>query len=163
MAEHHYNKSSLIMFRILFVLFLLVPLIEIYFLIQVGEVIGAGWTIFSVVATAVIGAGLIRTQGASTLLRAQANLQQGSLPALEMLEGIALAVSGVLLLIPGFFTDALGFILLIPFFRQALIKPLLKKGQFTMQGKTMYSHRDSDDSTIIEGEIVDRDDHEQLK
>lgn len=161
-ASLHY-KVAYIMFRILFVLFLLIPLIELYFLIQVGEVIGAGWTIFFVLATAVIGASLIRAQGASTLLRAQANLQQGSLPALEMLEGIALAMSGVMLLIPGFFTDTLGFILLIPIFRRALIKPLLNKGQFTMRGHTMYSHRNSDDSTIIEGEIVDRDDHEQLK
>ncbi len=151
------------MFRILFVLFLFIPLIEIYFLIQVGEVIGAGWTIFSVVATAVIGIGLIRTQGASTLLRAQANLQRGSLPALEILEGIALAVSGVLLLIPGFFTDTLGFILLIPAFRRAMIKPLINKGSFTMHGQTMYSQSRHHDSNIIEGEIVERDDHQQLK
>ena len=143
------------MFRILFFLFLFIPLVEIYFLIQVGEVIGAGWTIFSVVATAVIGVSLIRSQGASTLLRAQQNLQQGSLPALEILEGIALAISGILLLIPGFFTDTFGFILLIPLFRQALIKPLLKKGLFTMRGQAMYSQRSADDSTIIEGEIVD--------
>jgi len=138
-------------------------LIEIYFLIQVGEVIGAGWTIFSVLATAVMGAGLIRAQGASTLLRAQTNLQQGSLPAMEMLEGIVLAVSGLLLLIPGFFTDAIGFLLLVPFIRRALIKPLLKNGQFTMRGHTMHSQTRPDDSTIIEGEIVDRDDHPQLK
>lgn len=151
------------MFRIFFFIFLFIPLVEIYFLIQVGEVIGAGWTIFSVVATAVIGVSLIRSQGASTLLRAQQNLQQGSLPALEILEGIALAISGILLLIPGFFTDTFGFILLIPLFRQALIKPLLKNGQFTMHGQTMYSQRGADDSTIIEGEIVDRDDHTQLK
>lgn len=152
------------MFRLLFALFLFIPLIEIYFLIQVGEVIGAGWTIFAVLATAVIGASLIRAQGASTLLRAQSNLQQGSLPAMEMVEGIALAVSGVLLLTPGFFTDTLGFILLLPVFRRAMIARLLRQGQFTMHSSsTRYTHRGSSESTIIEGEIVDRDDHQQLK
>ncbi len=151
------------MFRLLFALFLFIPLIEIYFLIQVGEVIGAGWTIFAVLATAVIGASLIRAQGASTLLRAQSNLQQGSLPAMEMMEGIALAVSGVLLLTPGFFTDTLGFILLIPVFRRGMIARLLRQGQFTMHSSTRYTHRGSSESTIIEGEIVDRDDHEKLK
>lgn len=148
------------MFRFLLLLFLLVPLIEIYFLIQVGEVIGAGWTIFAVVATAVIGAGLLRVQGASTLLRAQSNMQQGSLPAMEMMEGIALAASGMLLLTPGFFTDAFGFALLIPAIRQLLIKKLFKQSQFTMHGQARYSHHHSHtDSTIIEGEVVDDERH----
>jgi len=150
------------MFRSLVLLFLLVPLIEIYFLIQVGEVIGAAWTIFAVVATAVIGAGLLREQGASTLLRAQSTLQQGGLPAMEMVEGIALAASGMLLLTPGFFTDAVGFLLLTPFIRQALIKRFLKQSQFTMHSQTRYSHSSQMDPTIIEGEVVD-DDHQQLK
>ena len=78
------------MFRSLFLLFLLVPLIEIYFLIQVGEVIGAGWTIFAVVATAVIGAGLLRMQGLSTMQRAQMTLAQGQVPAMQMMEGLTL-------------------------------------------------------------------------
>ena len=151
------------MFRSLLLLFLLVPLIEIYFLIQVGEVIGAGWTVFAVVATAVIGAGLLRKQGASTLLRAQTNMQQGSLPAMEMMEGIALAASGMLLLTPGFFTDLFGFILLIPFIRQALIKKLFKQRQFTVHGQARYSQYSQTDSTIIEGEIVDDNEDRYLK
>ncbi|NQY27428.1 MAG: FxsA family protein [Piscirickettsiaceae bacterium] len=151
------------MFRFLLLLFLLVPLIEIYFLIQVGEVIGAAWTIFAVVATAIIGAGLLRVQGASTLLRAQASMQQGSLPALEMMEGIALAASGMLLLTPGFFTDAFGFVLLLPPFRQFLIKKLFTKAAFTMHGQTMHSQYHSTDSTIIEGEIVDNDESRHLR
>jgi len=153
------------MFRSLLLLFLFVPLIEIYFLIQVGEVIGAGWTVFAVVATAVIGAGLLRVQGASTLLRAQTNMQQGSLPAMEMMEGIALAASGILLVTPGFFTDTFGFILLIPILRQALIKKLFKQSQFTVHGQARHRHsqyRDMD-STIIEGEIVDDNEDRHLK
>ncbi|MBE9533246.1 MAG: FxsA family protein [Proteobacteria bacterium] len=151
------------MFRFLFILFLLVPLIEIYFLIQVGEVIGAGWTIFAVVATAVIGVNLLRVQGTSTLLRAQANLQQGSLPAMEMMEGLALAVSGILLLTPGFFTDAFGFILLTPVLRRVLIKNVLKQSQFTVHGQTMHTQYRENDTTIIEGEVVDNDDKHHLQ
>jgi UPF0716 protein FxsA len=151
------------MFRSLFILFLLVPLIEIYFLIQVGEEIGAGWTVFLVVATAVIGAGLLRMQGLSTMQRAQLSLAQGQLPALTMLEGVALLVSGGLLLTPGFFTDIVGFLLLVPPFRQALIKRLLVNGQFSMHGGARGPSQHQDKSNIIEGEIVDKDDDRHLR
>ena len=159
-----FTNIGKIMFRSLFILFLLVPLIEIYFLIQVGEVIGAGWTIFLVVATAVLGAGLLRMQGFNTLQRAQTSMAQGQLPAVEMLEGVALLCSGAMLLTPGFFTDAIGFILLVPAIRQALIKRVLKNGQFSMSGQAMYSRRDGyKESTIIEGEVVDSDDDRHLR
>lgn len=140
------------MFRILFILFLLVPLIEVYFLIKVGDAIGAGWTIFAIVSTAVIGASLLHIQGASTLLRAQTNMLQGALPAMEMMEGFALALSGVLLLIPGFFTDVFGFLLLIPPVRRWLVSRQVQNLTFVRGGFTSSSHSDS---TIIEGEVVD--------
>jgi UPF0716 protein FxsA len=148
------------MFRSLFILFLLVPLIEIYFLIQVGSVIGAAWTVFLVVATAVIGAGLLRWQGFNTLQRAQASLAQGQLPAIAMLEGVALLLSGAMLLTPGFFTDTVGFILLVPMFRQAIIKHILASGQFSIHGQTTRTHSQHGyrDSSVIEGEVVDNDD-----
>lgn len=148
------------MLRSLFILFLLVPLIEIYFLIQVGSVIGAAWTIFLVVATAVVGAGLLRWQGFNTLQRAQVSLAHGEIPAIAMLEGVALLLSGAMLLTPGFFTDTIGFILLVPAFRQGLIKRTLASGQFSFHGQTMRTHTQQGytDSSVIEGEIVDRDD-----
>jgi len=151
------------MFRSLFLLFLIVPLIEIYFLIQVGDVIGAGWTLFLVVATAVIGAGLLRMQGLSTMLRAQSTLAQGQLPALAMMEGLVLLVCGGLLLTPGFFTDAVGFLLLIPPVRQALIKRLIAKSQFSPHGGMPDSHHQKQDGHIIEGEVVDNDEERHLK
>jgi len=151
------------MFRSLFILFLLVPLIEIYFLIKVGSIIGAGWTVFAVVGTAVLGAGLLRIQGLSTLQRAQLSMAKGEIPAVAMLEGVALAISGVLLLTPGFFTDTLGFILLIPVLRQSLIKRILKNSQFLYRRQTMRSHNGFNESTIIEGEIVDEDTDKHLK
>ena len=102
------------MFPLIATIFLVVPIIEIYLLIQVGQVIGAGWTIFLVVLTAVLGVWLLRIQGLSTLTRAQRKLQENELPAREILEGMGLVVAGALLLTPGFFTDALGFFLLFP-------------------------------------------------
>jgi UPF0716 protein FxsA len=102
------------MFPFIVFLFLAIPIVEIYLLIQVGQVIGAGWTILLVVLTAVIGVWLLRIQGLSTLIRAQQKLQENQLPARELLEGMALVVAGAFLLTPGFFTDTIGFLLLFP-------------------------------------------------
>ncbi|MFQ5936408.1 MAG: FxsA family protein [Acidiferrobacterales bacterium] len=107
---------------ILVAVFLLVPLVEVWLLITVGGVIGVGWTIFFIILTAVLGAFLVRAQGMSTLVRSQAMLDRGELPALELLEGVALLIAGALLLTPGFFTDAVGFTLLIPTLRRSMIR-----------------------------------------
>ena len=120
--------------RILFLLFLSIPIIEIYLLIQVGEVIGALPTIFIVVFTAVLGVALLRWQGLVTLTRVQAALARGELPAQELLEGALLLVAGALLLTPGFFTDTIGFFLLIPPLRQSLAQSLLLRGMFQVGG-----------------------------
>lgn len=100
-------------FRLLLALFFLIPLIEIYLLIKVGSLIGALPTVFLVVFTAVLGAVLLRQQGFATLMRVQAMLARGQIPAIEVMEGAVLLVGGVLLLTPGFFTDAVGFVCLI--------------------------------------------------
>lgn len=117
-------------FRILFLLFLTIPMLEIYLLIKVGGVIGALPTVFMVVFTAVLGAWLLRIQGFSTLARVRTTMAQGGVPALEMLEGAVLLVSGALLLTPGFFTDTIGFLCLIPSLRRAMIRWAL--GRFLM-------------------------------
>jgi len=102
------------MFRSLILLFLLIPLIEIYLLIEIGSAIGAVATIFLVIFTAVVGAYLLRLQGFATFRRMQANMSEGILPAQELIEGLILLIAGVLLLTPGFFTDIAGFVFLIP-------------------------------------------------
>ena len=107
--------------RLLLLLFLVVPLAEIYLLIEVGSVVGAVATVGLVVLTAVVGAALMRAQGLATLLRARASMAKGELPALELLEGAVILVAGALLLTPGFITDAAGFACLIPSVRQRLI------------------------------------------
>lgn len=107
---------------LLFAVFLSVPLIEVWLLVKVGSLIGAGWTIFLVVLTAFIGAALVRAQGLSTLARSQELLHQGELPAVELLEGAALLIAGALLLTPGFLTDTVGFLLLLPPLRRRIIE-----------------------------------------
>lgn len=151
------------MFKWLFLLFLFVPIAEIYVLIEVGEVIGAGWTILFVIATAVLGAWLVRLQGLMTLQRAQQSIRRGETPALEMLEGMTLFISGFLLLIPGFVTDALGFLLLVPAVRRALIVKIISnsKVKFRQQGPTRNRYSQSDD--IIEGEIIQDDDQRNIR
>ena len=109
-------------FQLLFVLFLVIPLAEIYLLIKVGGIVGAGPTVFLVVFTAVLGAWLLRIQGFSTLARVRSTMSQGGIPAIEMMEGAVLLVSGALLLTPGFFTDTIGFLCLIPALRRAMIR-----------------------------------------
>jgi UPF0716 protein FxsA len=118
------------------ILFIVIPLVELYFIIVVGEIIGAFWTVVLVLMTAVIGVNLLRIQGMSTLTRAQRNMAQGQIPAMEMMEGVALAVAGVLLITPGFITDSIGFLCLIPASRQAIIK-------FLMARATVYTGFDN--------------------
>jgi UPF0716 protein FxsA len=108
----------------LFVLLLGVPLIEIYVLIQVGRAIGAGATILLLILTALAGAWLLRAQGLRTIARVQEALARGELPAQALLEGLVLVLTSVLLLTPGFVTDAIGFLVLLPWVRQALARRL---------------------------------------
>ena len=108
-------------------LFIGVPLLEIYLFIKVGGVIGAVPTVIMVVVTAVVGAYLLRSQGLQTFARFQGELVSGQMPAQTMMEGALLLVGGVTLLTPGFFTDALGFLALIPWTRRAIVAYLRKR------------------------------------
>lgn len=123
------------MFPVVAIIFLIVPIVEVYLLIQVGQVIGALWTIFLVVLTAVIGVWLLRIQGVSTLMRAQQKIQTGQTPAREMLEGVGLVLAGAFLLTPGFFTDTVGFLLLFPPLRvwlvNSFVSNMMVSGRFT--------------------------------
>ncbi|WAK01831.1 FxsA family protein [Methylobacter sp. YRD-M1] len=113
-------------FQIVLLFFLIVPFVEIYLLLQVGSAIGAIPTIFLVVLTAVLGAGLLKQQGLATLQRFQASLAQGTIPAYEMIEGPILLVGGALLLTPGFVTDIMGFACLIPQLRRKIAQYVIE-------------------------------------
>lgn len=119
---------------ILFVLFIVIPILEMWLLITVGSHIGALPTIGLVFLTAVIGVALLRQQGVATLLRANQRMRSGEIPAIEMGEGIFLAVGGALLLTPGFITDAVGFACLIPGIRRWLLGRILKHVKVVQYG-----------------------------
>lgn len=136
--------------RAFFLLFIIMPIIEMWLLIEVGGVIGAMPTIGLVLLTATIGFALLRRQGFETLSRGHWKMQQGQLPAQEMAEGLMLAVSGALLLTPGFVTDAIGFAGLTPAFRRWMFAKLGSRvqvfGHYRESG-TVYEHRDSGSQT----------------
>jgi UPF0716 protein FxsA len=129
--------------RGLFLLFLVVPISELWLLFVVGDAIGAWPTLGLVILTAFIGVNVLRHQGISTLNRAQRRLEAGELPGQELLEGFMLAIAGALLLTPGFITDTIGFTLLLPWPRGVLARHLIKSGKVQgwqgMQGRASFS------------------------
>lgn len=107
---------------LLFLIFVAIPIIEIALFIQIGGLIGFWPTIATVILTAFFGTMLLRSQGLSTLMNLQASVGQGQNPMDHIAHGALILIAGVVLLTPGFFTDAVGFCLLIPPIRAALIK-----------------------------------------
>ncbi|HGS4480161.1 TPA: FxsA family protein [Vibrio cholerae] len=157
------------MFPILLFLFIAVPVIEITLFIQVGGVLGVWPTIALVLLTAIVGASLVRSQGLQTLLTVQQRLAQGQLPAQQILEGVMLAVAGVLLLTPGFFTDILGMLVLLPVPRAYLAKQLMSRvlvGNIHASGAGFeqpnpFHDRANPNGTTYEGEFERKDDQDQ--
>ncbi len=135
------------MFKILFLLFLIVPIVEIAILIEIGRVFGVSYTILLVIGTAALGAALFRIEGLSTLARVQQQMDRGILPATELLEGLLLLISGALLLTPGFFTDVIGFLILVPGIRSKIAQSLLVQ---LIQSKVDI--KQTSEGNIIEGE-----------
>lgn len=160
----HCNLLEIQVFGKLFILFAILPIIEIAILINVGEVIGGWNTVLLVILSAFIGAYLVRQQGFSTLMQAQTKMQSGAMPGQEMAEGLLLVIAGVLLVTPGFVTDIMGFLLCLPVTRPIIAKKLLKhlavKVVTTQQGgfHQQYSNQQTPDqnSDVIEGEFEDK-------
>ena len=142
------------MFRVLLLLFVTVPLIEIYFLIQVGQHIGALSTILLCILTAALGVILLRIQGILTLMRAREKLRQGEIPADNLLEGLILLIAAVLLLTPGFFTDVIGFLCLVPSLRSLLALKMLHQA---------FHVRIREKNITVEGEFWEEDNHRRLR
>ncbi|MEZ5530234.1 MAG: FxsA family protein [Porticoccaceae bacterium] len=121
--------------RYLLLLFIVMPILEMWLLITVGQQIGALPTIGLVLLTAVVGLSLLRRQGFDTLFRARSRLDAGELPAMEMAEGLVLALCGALLLTPGFVTDAIGFAGLIPPLRRRIVSQLVSRMEVVSYGE----------------------------
>ncbi|MEK9716710.1 MAG: FxsA family protein [Pelagibacteraceae bacterium] len=127
-------------FTILFLIF--VPLIEIYLMIKIGAVIGAFNTIMATLLTAVIGLYFVKLQGISTLYSAAQAIRKDQAPLKELLGGFCLIIAAIFLIIPGFATDFVGFLLLIPFTRQIILKLFLDEEQ--INNKTYQSYKTID-------------------
>ena len=115
------------MFNLFILLFIFTPLIEIYLLITIGSEIGALLTIALILFTAGLGVTLLRIQGLMTLTKIRQSLDRGELPAATLLEGLMLLIAGALLLTPGFFTDTIGFVCLVPSIRTYVANSVLKR------------------------------------
>ena len=107
--------------------FIVLPILEMYFLIQVGTLVGALNTIALVLLTAIMGLMLLRQQGFQTLMNARSKLMLSELPTEEIFTGVFLAIGGALLLTPGFITDFIGFTCLVPFSRRFLMSLVIKR------------------------------------
>jgi len=132
-----------------FLLFIGIPVLEIFLMIKIGGKVGALNTIALIFFTAIIGVYFAKLQGIQTLKSGMINLYQNKLPIYELLSGASIAVAALLLIVPGFFTDVIGFILLIPFTRKIMLKIVLKnKNKNNVKNK----------NNTIDGEIVDKKD-----
>jgi len=121
------------MFQLLFVLFIIIPIIEITVIMQVGALLGVWPTIAIVILSAWLGAKYVRQQGLATMQNVQVKMAQGEMPSNEIVTGLMLLVAGVLLVTPGFVTDILGLSLLIPSVRTAIsahVQKHIKVNQF---------------------------------
>ena len=127
----------------LFAIFAVMTLLEIYVLMTVGDIIGNWQTVLLVILTALIGSTLLRQQGWSTMAKAQQSIAEGKTPAFEMLEGVVILVSGVLLITPGFITDSLGLLGLMPWSRRYFINHILEKNaeRVFSQKNSVFIHR----------------------
>ena len=131
------------------IIFVIVPLAEVYAFITVGEEVGILRTLLLCVLTAIIGGLLVRQQGLETLIKAQQGLQGGMLPMDALFTGFCLVIAGALLLTPGFVTDTIGFLLLVPNFRNLLRHVLTKHGKFKVESNTRPRNTRDD---VIEGD-----------
>ena len=147
-----------------FLVFFSIPIVEMYLLIEVAERIEALPTILLVMLTAVLGVSLIRQQGLSTLTKGIRRLNQAEIPAAEIIEGVLLAVAGAFLITPGFLTDFIGFMIIIPITRRITALMLLKR----MAARADFRSNDSDlrggsnktrdaSGSVIEGEYEKKD------
>ncbi|WP_462381592.1 FxsA family protein [Pseudomonas sp. Marseille-QA0892] len=148
--------------RFFFLLFLLFPVIELAVLIKVGSMIGVLATLLLIVVSAIVGAGLLRFAGVATALRARERLARGELPDREMLEGLMVAIGGLLLMLPGFISDVAGLFCLLPFTRGLVIDRLKQRADAQTVRQRAFQddpqpHRGNARPNVIEGEYEKRD------
>ena len=143
--------------------FVVMPLLEIYVLIQVGQVIGVWWTILLLIADSILGGWLIRHEGARAWRALTTALNSGQMPAKELADGALILIGGTLMLSPGFVTDALGILLILPVTRpvarraltRVVSKRLLAAGGVDVRMNGRRGPRPGPGGPVIPGEVVD--------
>ena len=143
------------MFFIIIAIFVLIPIIEISLFIEIGSIIGSFYAVMLIFLTAIVGVFFVRQQGISTFQKLATQLRNLEAPVQTMFEGLVILIAGILLITPGFFTDALGFLGLIPISRIIFIK-LVASYMLSRYGNQNNQH----DSTI-EGDYIEIDDEEK--
>tara|TARA_Y100000591_G_scaffold318970_1_gene330476 strand:+ start:28 stop:456 length:429 start_codon:yes stop_codon:yes gene_type:complete len=138
----------------IFVTIILVPIIEIYLLIKIGSQIGAMSTILLIFTTAVVGVYYAKYEGLNTLKAGFSQLRNNESPTYEVLSGAAIALAALLLIIPGFVTDVLGFLLIFPISRKLIFNKIFKKIKHT---------NNKNNNGFIDGEFEDIDDNDDRK
>jgi UPF0716 protein FxsA len=133
-----------------FFIFIGLPAVEIFLMIEIGGKLGAFNTISLIFLSAIIGVYLAKLQGIQTLRSGMVNLYQNKVPIYELMSGASIAIAALLLIIPGFFTDTVGFLLLIPFTRRILFYIALKK----------KSKMPNKNNNTIDGEVIDKKEDE---
>ena len=146
-----------------FIIFVVIPFLEILIFMAVGEQVGLLRTLLLALITAVLGGAIVRYQGLNTLKDIQLALQRGRMPLGELFDGICLIVAGATLITPGFLTDFIGFVLLIPFVRNGLRHVIRQHTHWGFdETDSMYRHPDSSASSspddVIEGNYERVDD-----
>ena len=137
--------------------FILVPIIEIYVLIQVGQVIGAWWTILLLVLDSMFGAWLLRREGARAWRALRDALRDGRVPSTEIADGALILVGGTLMLAPGFVTDAFGILLILPFTRPAFRRLLATAVARRVVVNVTRPGPGPASGPVVRGEVVDDD------
>ena len=122
-----------------------IPLVEIYLFIKIGSQIGAFNTVLLILVTAVVGVGYARYEGYNTLKTGMSQLVKNELPVYELISGATLAFAALLLIIPGFATDLIGILLIVPFTRKFILKKFIKKHDKTRKKNTNYIDGDYED------------------
>ena len=147
------------MFAVLLLLFVIVPLVELYVIIQVGQAIGAVPTIALLLADSVLGSMLMRSQGRAAWRRFQAAVAEGRTPAREVLDGVLVIFGGAFLLTPGFVTDVVGVVLLMPptraLVRRGLVRRLLPRVVVTAAGRARPRRGTAPPGAEVEGTAVE--------
>jgi UPF0716 protein FxsA len=148
-------------FPLFVVLFLLLPLAELWVIVQVADGIGIGLTILTLLTVSLVGAWLLKQQGWSALRRAQSTLSAGSLPTTELVDGALIVLGGALLLTPGFITDGVGFVLLVPPTRAVVRSILASRFEAKVHVVMPPGSKGPGSDPDIGGAVVDVDGREQ--